>query len=118
VPEGPRGGQNSPWLHEQLCERRIVLVTRRLDDAVAARAAAALISLDAASDAPIELHVNSPDGTLDAAFVLDDVLGSPRRHDPAIGVIHLNDAVPRNAVRRDLRRVQSLSRERLHRISP
>jgi ATP-dependent Clp protease, protease subunit len=69
VPEGPRGGQNSPWLHEQLCERRIVLVTRRLDDAVAARAAAALISLDAASDAPIELHVNSPDGTLDAAFL-------------------------------------------------
>jgi Clp protease len=94
---GPRGGQNSPWLHEQLCERRIVLVTGRLDDAVAARAAAALISLDAASDAPIELHVNSPDGTLDAAFVLNDVLGiirAPVRAlcrgqvgTPAIGVV-------------------------------
>jgi ATP-dependent Clp protease, protease subunit len=55
-----------------------VLVTGRLDDALAARAAAALSSLDAASDAPIEIHVDSPDGTLEAAFVLIDILGAIR----------------------------------------
>src|SRR3989442_1399966 len=35
------------WLHEQLFERRIVLVSGRLDDTAAAKAAAALLALDA-----------------------------------------------------------------------
>jgi ATP-dependent Clp protease protease subunit len=74
----PAGGGTPPWLHEKLYERRIVLVTGRLDDAVAARAAAALVSLDAAGGAPIEIHVDSPDGTLEAAFVLIDTLGAIR----------------------------------------
>jgi hypothetical protein len=62
----PAEGGTPPWLHEKLYERRIVLVTGWLDDAVAARAAAALTSLDAASDAPIEIQVDSPDGTLES----------------------------------------------------
>jgi ATP-dependent Clp protease, protease subunit len=76
---GPPGaGGSSGWLHETLYERRVVLVTGRLDDGVAARAAAALVSLDAAGDAAIEVHVDSPDGTLEAAFVLVDTLGMIR----------------------------------------
>jgi ATP-dependent Clp protease protease subunit len=93
----PAGGRTPPWLHETLYERRIVLVTGWLDDAVATRAAATLMSLDVASDAPIEIHVDSPDGTLEAAFVLIDTLGTIRAPvcarcrgqigTPAIGVV-------------------------------
>ena len=93
----PGRGGTAPWLHEKLYERRIVLVTGLLDDAAAARAAAALMSLDAASDSPIEIHVDSPDGTLEAAFVLIDTLGTIRAPvralcrglvgTPAIGVV-------------------------------
>jgi ATP-dependent Clp protease protease subunit len=66
------------WLREKLYERRIVLVTGALDDAVAAEAAAALMTLDAAADAPIEIHVDSPDGTLEAAFVVMDTIDGLR----------------------------------------
>jgi ATP-dependent Clp protease, protease subunit len=62
------------WLREQLFARRIVLVTGRLDGDVAAEAAAALMALDADADRPIELHLDSADGTLEAAFVLIDTL--------------------------------------------
>jgi ATP-dependent Clp protease, protease subunit len=48
------------WLQEQLFERRIVLVTGRLDDEAAARAAATPLALDAREDRPIELHLDSP----------------------------------------------------------
>jgi ATP-dependent Clp protease, protease subunit len=85
------------WLHEKLFERRIVVVTGRLDDVLAARAAAELMSLDAAGVEPIELHVDSPDGALEAAFVLIDTLDGlrapVRAHcrgeagGPAIGVV-------------------------------
>jgi ATP-dependent Clp protease, protease subunit len=62
------------WLQAKLFERRIVLVTGRLDDDVAAEAVAALTTLDASGDKPIELHLDSADGTLEAAFVLIDTL--------------------------------------------
>jgi hypothetical protein len=52
--EPPATSGSLPWLHETLYERRIVLVTGRLDDDVAARAAAALVSLDATGDGTIE----------------------------------------------------------------
>ncbi len=64
----------SAWLQETLFERRIVLVTGRLDDDLATEAAAALMALDATGDAPVELHLDSPDGTLESAFVLIDAL--------------------------------------------
>jgi ATP-dependent Clp protease, protease subunit len=70
------------WLREQLFERRIVLVTGRLDDDAAARAAAALLTLDASGNGPIELHLDSPGGALGAAFVLvatADILRSELR---------------------------------------
>ena len=54
----------SAWLQEKLFERRIVLVTGRLDAELAAEVAAALTTLDAIGDEPIELHLDSPDGTL------------------------------------------------------
>jgi ATP-dependent Clp protease protease subunit len=91
----------SAWLQEKLFERRIVLVTGRLDADLAAEAAAALLTLDAAGDEPIELHLDSPDGTLEAAFVLIDTLdllhATLRAHGrgqvggPAIGVVAAAD---------------------------
>jgi ATP-dependent Clp protease protease subunit len=88
-------------LQEQLFERRIVLVTGRLDDDAAAKAAAALLVLDARADRPIELHLDSSDGVLDAAFVLIDtaetlcsmlrVLCRGQIGGPAIGVISAAD---------------------------
>ena len=64
----------SAWLQEKLFERRIVQVMGRLDDDIAVEAAAALMTLDAAADRPIELHLDSPDGTLEAAFILIDAI--------------------------------------------
>jgi ATP-dependent protease ClpP protease subunit len=71
-------GGTPSWLQEKRHERRIVLVTGSPDDPAAARAAAVLLSLDAGSHAPIALHVDSPDGTLEAALVLINVLGTLR----------------------------------------
>ena len=85
------------WQPEKLHDHRVVLLTGRLDDTSATRAMAALVSLDADGDGPIELHVDSADGSLEAAFALIDTLGRIRapvharcRGDvgsPAIGVV-------------------------------
>jgi ATP-dependent Clp protease protease subunit len=64
------------WLDEKLFERRTVLVTGRLDDDVVATAAGALLALDAGGNRPIGLHLDSPGGTLGAAFVLVDTIES------------------------------------------
>ena len=66
------------WLQEQLFKRRIVPVTGRLDQDVAAKAAAALMALDADSERQIELHLDCPDGALEAAFVLIDAVTALR----------------------------------------
>jgi ATP-dependent Clp protease protease subunit len=66
------------WLQEQLFERRILLVTGRLDGAAAAKAAATLLALDASGNRPIELHLDSSDGALEAAFVLIDTADALR----------------------------------------
>ena len=85
------------WLRERLFERRIVMVTGRLDDDVAARAAAALLALDAGGNRPIEIHLSSPDGALGAVFAMIDTVDSLRSPvrvlcrgqvgGPAVGVI-------------------------------
>jgi ATP-dependent protease ClpP protease subunit len=62
------------WLQEKLFERRMVLVTGRLDDALASQAAAQIMTLDATGDEPIDLVVDSAEGTLEAAFVLIEVI--------------------------------------------
>jgi len=72
--EPHKPAQPPAWLQQKLFERRIVFVTGRLDDAVAAEAAAQIMTLDATGDEPIELYLSSPDGTLEAAFVLIDTM--------------------------------------------
>ena len=66
------------WLQAKLFERRLVFVTGRLDEALAARATAQIVALDAGSDAPIDIVLNSRDGTLEAAFALIDVVDAAR----------------------------------------
>ena len=89
------------WLQEKLFERRIVFLTGRLDAALAAQVASQITMLDAAADRPIDVIVNSGDGTLDAAFVLIDVLDATRSTvraqcqgqvaGPAVGVVAAAD---------------------------
>ena len=62
------------WLQEKLFERRIVFVTGRLDDVLAGQAAAQIMTLDATGDDPIDVVLSSADGTLEAAFMLIDVV--------------------------------------------
>jgi ATP-dependent Clp protease protease subunit len=80
-----------------LLERRIVLVSGDLDDAVAGRAAAEVMMLDANGDDPIEMRLDSGGGSLDAAFTLIDTIDlcgvevhvtvAGRIEGPAIGVL-------------------------------
>jgi ATP-dependent Clp protease protease subunit len=99
-------------LQERLFERRIVLVAGRLDADLATEAAAALMTLDAIGEEPIELHLDSADGTLESAFVLIDTADllrtTLRIHcfgqvgGPAIGVVAAADhrsAVPHTRFR-------------------
>jgi len=72
TPEPSSRRRLSAWLQERLFERRIVLVTGRLDADIAAEAAAALMTLDAIGEEPVDLQLDSPDGTLESAFVLID----------------------------------------------
>ncbi len=97
---------------EKLFERRIVLITGQLDDAVAAEVSAQPVTLAATREEPIDIHVDSPDGTIAAAFVLIDaldVLHAPvRAHcrgqigGPVIGVVaaaHQRSASPHTRFR-------------------
>ena len=76
-----------------------MLATGRLDDDAATKAAAALLALDADGDRPNELHLDSPDGALGAAFVLIDTADKLRSAlrcrgqigGPAIGVVAAGD---------------------------
>jgi ATP-dependent Clp protease, protease subunit len=89
------------WLQERLFERRMVLMTGRLDDALAGQAAAQITTLDAASDEPIDVVLDSGGGTLEAAFVLIDVIDAARAMvrvrcqgqvvGPAVGVVAAAD---------------------------
>lgn len=113
TPELPSNrGRLSAWLQERLFERRIVLVAGRLDADLATEAAAALMTLDAIGEEPIELHLDSADGTLESAFVLIDTADllrtTLRIHcfgqvgGPAIGVVAAADhrsAVPHTRFR-------------------
>lgn len=59
TPEPPDRRRLSAWLQERLFERRIVLVSGRLDADIAAEAAAALMTLDTIGEEPIDLHLDS-----------------------------------------------------------
>ena len=50
---------NGAWLQERLFERRIVLCRGVLDEALAGRVAAALMTLDALGDGAVEIQLDS-----------------------------------------------------------
>jgi ATP-dependent Clp protease, protease subunit len=65
---------NGSWLEERLFERRIVLCRGELDDPLAGRVAAELMTLDALGDGAIELQLDSEGASLEAAWTLIDVI--------------------------------------------
>jgi ATP-dependent Clp protease protease subunit len=73
-PPGSGTEARDAWLQEQLFSRRILLLNGYVDMAAANRAAAQLMLLDGISDAPIQLHLSSPDADLAAALALVDTL--------------------------------------------
>ena len=62
-------------LRARLLDQRVVVVSGPLDDSVANRAAAELMTLDATGDGPIELRLDSTGGDLDPALMLIDTIG-------------------------------------------
>lgn len=70
---GP-GAQVPGWLEERLFDQRIVMVRGVLTAGDATGIAAALLTLDAAGPAPVQLHVASPGGELGAAHAITDVI--------------------------------------------
>lgn len=78
-------------------DRRVIWIRGRLDELVATGAATQLMTLDGSGDDPIQLHLNSGEGTLTAALTLMDTitaLGVPveavcigRAEGPALGVL-------------------------------
>ncbi|GIF12001.1 ATP-dependent Clp protease proteolytic subunit [Actinoplanes teichomyceticus] len=71
----PPAGPGLPgWLEERLFEQRIVMLRGQLTSEVATALSAALLTLDAAGQAPIQLHVACPGGDLSAALAVVDVL--------------------------------------------
>ncbi len=74
----PNHGSVSPWLEERLFERRVVMLSGVLSHPSANLAAAALLTLDALSPEPVELHVSSVDGELAAAFAMVDAIEAMR----------------------------------------
>jgi len=71
----PHGGPAVPgWLEERLFDQRIVMIRGPLSGQVASGIAAALLTLDAAGPAPVQLHVASSGGDLNAAHAVIDVI--------------------------------------------
>jgi ATP-dependent Clp protease, protease subunit len=70
------------WMRRQLFEQRVVLLSGDLDDLVASAVGVALMTLDASGDDPVQLQIDSGDGTIGAALALMDIidlLGVPVR---------------------------------------
>jgi ATP-dependent Clp protease protease subunit len=62
------------WLEERLFDQRIVMLRGQLTNEAATGISAALLTLDAAGQAPIQLHVACPGGELAAALAVVDVM--------------------------------------------
>lgn len=99
-------------LRETMLERRIVSLRGDLDEALAGQVALELMSLDASGDERVTLYVDSGAGTLDAAFMVTDVidlLGVPvhatclgRAHGPSVAIVAVSDhrsAAPNSSFR-------------------
>jgi ATP-dependent Clp protease, protease subunit len=90
-------GDWSKTLAERLFAQRVVVVHGALDDAVATRVSAELMTLDAEGDGPVTLRIDSADGSVALALTVMDVielLGVPVRAlclgqvgGPAVGVL-------------------------------
>ncbi|WP_305786427.1 ATP-dependent Clp protease proteolytic subunit [Symbioplanes lichenis] len=75
LPGGGGAGPGFPgWLEERLFDQRIVMIRGPLDAHTASGAAAALLTLDAAGPEPVQLHVASSGGDLNAAHAVIDVI--------------------------------------------
>ena len=69
------GGPGLPgWLEERLFDQRIVMVRGPLTNESASNIAAALLTLEAADPAPVQLHVAGDGGELGAALAVLDVI--------------------------------------------
>jgi ATP-dependent Clp protease protease subunit len=77
-PGGGAGDGLSPWLEERLFDQRIIMLRGPLSGPVASQAAAALLTLDALGDDPVQLHLTAVDGALDAAFAVVDAIDAMR----------------------------------------
>lgn len=85
------------WLQERLLDRRVVFLRGELDDELAGRVAVELMTLDATGDDPINLYVDSPGGSFEAAFTVIDTIdlvgidvvttAMGRVEGPAVGVV-------------------------------
>jgi ATP-dependent Clp protease protease subunit len=74
-PGSPTPGPSMPgWLEERLFDQRIVMIRGQLTQQDATGVAAALLTLDAAGPAPVQLHVTSSGGELIAAHAIIDVI--------------------------------------------
>jgi ATP-dependent Clp protease protease subunit len=74
-PEPSPGGPAIPgWLEERLFDQRIVMIRGPLTGQAASGIAAALLTLDAAGPAPVQLHVASSEGDLNAAHAVIDIM--------------------------------------------
>jgi ATP-dependent Clp protease protease subunit len=89
-------------VRERLFDQRVVFLWGTLDDALASQLAIELMTLDADGDDPVQLHIDCPGGTLDAALALVDVIDLTatcvgQAAGPAIGplaVAHRRRATP------------------------
>ncbi|HEY6539077.1 MAG TPA: ATP-dependent Clp protease proteolytic subunit, partial [Candidatus Dormibacteraeota bacterium] len=102
------------WLEAHMFDRRIVWIRGRLDDLTATAVATQLMTLDGSGDDPIQLHINSAEGTLSGALTLMDTIAAlgvrveavcaGRAEGPALGVLAVSHR----------RQAASHSRLRLH----
>jgi ATP-dependent Clp protease, protease subunit len=74
----PVGESMAPWLEERLFDRRMVVLRGALTPSAASHAAAALLTLDALSADPIQLHISALDGELSAAYAVVDAIDAMR----------------------------------------
>ncbi|GIE96978.1 ATP-dependent Clp protease proteolytic subunit [Paractinoplanes rishiriensis] len=71
----PGGGPGLPgWLEERLFDQRIVMIRGPLTNEAASSIAAALLTLDAAGPAPVQMHLAGDGGELAAALAVIDVV--------------------------------------------
>ena len=70
-----RGMEFDTYVQEHLFDRRVVLMQGQVDDALATRTAAQLLTLEALADKPIRMHLAAPGGELGAVLSLVDTIG-------------------------------------------